>query len=157
MAYRKGEYIEMKKILVFILATLMCISLCACGGNESASGDNKDGITPNQPTETTEQKDTETQQEEKSPSDMTVEEMKNYYDPEKFLGTPRLVNAELYDAPNEVIKVIDRTVAEYMEYEIAVPEGAKASDFYGMFDVIICDNNTPDDYTDDVVAYIFTE
>ena len=32
----------MKKNLVLILATLMCISLCACGGSESVSGDNTD-------------------------------------------------------------------------------------------------------------------
>ena len=32
----------MKKRLIMILATLMCISLCACGGSESTSGDNTD-------------------------------------------------------------------------------------------------------------------
>lgn len=32
----------MKKKLVLLLATLMCISLCACGGTESTSGDNID-------------------------------------------------------------------------------------------------------------------
>lgn len=30
----------MKKKLVLLLATLMCISLCACGGSEGTSGDN---------------------------------------------------------------------------------------------------------------------
>lgn len=32
----------MKKKLLLALATLMCISLCACGGTESTSGDNTD-------------------------------------------------------------------------------------------------------------------
>jgi len=32
----------MKKKLVLLLATLMCISLCACGGNESTSENNTD-------------------------------------------------------------------------------------------------------------------
>ena len=32
----------MKKKLVLLLATLMCISLCACGGSETSSGNNTD-------------------------------------------------------------------------------------------------------------------
>ena len=32
----------MKKKLVLLLATLMCVSLCACGGNETSSGNNTD-------------------------------------------------------------------------------------------------------------------
>ena len=32
----------MKKKLALLLATLMCISLCACGGSETSSGDNTD-------------------------------------------------------------------------------------------------------------------
>lgn len=48
----------MKKKLVLILATLMCISLCACGGSESTSGDNKENdSTQNQTTETNTQSD----------------------------------------------------------------------------------------------------
>jgi len=78
----------MKKKLVLVLATLMCISLCACGGTESTSGNNnsetkteENGFTPNQPTE-----ETETKEEETNISDMTVEEMQKYYDTEKFIG-----------------------------------------------------------------------
>ena len=32
----------MKKKLVLLLATLMCVSLCACGGSETSSGNNTD-------------------------------------------------------------------------------------------------------------------
>ena len=35
-----NEVYEMKKKLVLLLASLMCISLCACGGSEISSGNN---------------------------------------------------------------------------------------------------------------------
>ena len=35
----------MKKIISLVLVTMMCISLCACGGSESVNGDNADKIT----------------------------------------------------------------------------------------------------------------
>ena len=41
----------MKKKLVLVLATLMCISLCACGGSESTSGDNNSEIKQENSTE----------------------------------------------------------------------------------------------------------
>lgn len=46
----------MKKRLIVILATLMCISLCACGGNESTSGEigTENQTTQNETTENTE-------------------------------------------------------------------------------------------------------
>ena len=66
----------------------MCISLCACGGNESTSGDNKeDGFTPEQVTETP----VTTEEDKEISLNMTVEEMQQYYDATQFVGQPTLM------------------------------------------------------------------
>lgn len=51
----------MKKKVVVLLAALMCISLCACGGTESTSGDGNESTT----NETTQSENTETEESNK--------------------------------------------------------------------------------------------
>ena len=47
----------MKKVISLLLVAMVCVSLYACGGNESTGEDKnsetkqEEGITPNQPTE----------------------------------------------------------------------------------------------------------
>ena len=147
----------MKKKLVLALATLMCISLCACGGNETTSGDNKDGFTPNKTTETTEQKDTQTQQEEKIPSDMTVEEMQKYYDTEQYVGTPRYTKLKFTgcDSGYHQISEPDPTNENNPPIAYYSLERIEGLNIWANYYAIVCDNNTPDDYNDDVIAYLF--
>ena len=144
----------MKKKLVLVLATLMCISLCACGGNESTNGNNnsetkqeENGFTPNQPTEKEEETTT-------APDNMTIEEMQQYYDVEKYLGTPRLevLSTSFFIAEKnpETISLVDDHGAQY---KIAFTEELKPNVDYK---VILCDNDTPKDVNDDVIVYIFT-
>jgi len=164
MVCRKGDLrmMKMKNKLVLVLATLMCIALCACGGTENTSGNNTNteteekGFTPNQPIETTEQKNTETQQEVVNTSDMTVEEMQKYYDVEKFVGTPNVITMNfIYFKEKDAygfMELGDNILARgrmYVEYN----ENLKVGQHYNC---IVCDNNTPDDLKDDVIAYIFT-
>lgn len=138
----------MKKKLVLTLATLMCISLCACGGSDTTNGDNKeDGVTQ---TVTTEKEETE-----ELSLDMTVEQMQGYYDTTKVAGTPRIEHIKVYEVDKEANTVtyrcnaIDTTSTKYtMEYQEGLYEGC----FYRC---IVVDNNTPDDVNDDIVAYVF--
>ena len=143
----------MKKKLVLVLATLMCISLCACGGNESTSGDNKEnGFTPSQVTEKdeTEENDTETMEE------IDVENLQKYYDTSKFVGTPRLVvlQAELVTPSRETI-TISPLSSEHDGVCVHIPNDNTLKS-WGKYNCIITDNNTPDDKSDDELAYIFT-
>ena len=89
----------MKKRIVMMLALGMCMFLCACGGNEKNTEAEKDTI--------------------QGPVSLTVEEMKEYYDTEKYVGTPRYVTAELYDIPNNEFKVVD----EFIRMDKAPKEG----------------------------------
>ncbi|MBQ8279298.1 MAG: hypothetical protein IJZ23_05605 [Roseburia sp.] len=148
----------MKKKLVLVIATLMCVSLCACGGTETTNSNNntestsvdsnsetkteQNGFTPNQPTETEE---IETKE---NASDMTVEEMQKYYDVEKYVGTPRLVTCRYMGGGlNPVAEEEGLTV-----YQI---EDDDRLENFKKYDCIICDNDTPDYQADDVVVYIF--
>ena len=143
----------MKKIICLLLVAMMCISLCACGGSESASGDNKEnGFSPSQVTEKgeTEENNTETTEE------IDVENLEKYYDTSKFVGTPRLVvmQAELVTENKEVITISPLSsqhdgVCAHIPNDNTLKSWAK-------YNCIITDNNTPDDKTDDELAYIFT-
>lgn len=172
----------MKKKFVLILATLMCVSLCACGGAESTSANNTDTKTE----ESTSASSTETQAldsgfvpvatekpTETEGNEQTIEEaidesnLEKYYDVTEFIGTPRLETVTIprpvgKDKEKETLTVI---YSKYViiepgnewdvrnEYEIVKNDAIKvACSYYA----ILTDNNTPDDYSDDLLAYIFT-
>lgn len=149
----------MKKRLVMIFVMTMCVFLCACGGNESTSGDNKgNGSTTSQ---STEKEDTETKEDTtKVPDNMTVEEMQGYYDVEKYVGTPRYtkISSKGYNGDVIIFGEVDPN-NQYNTIPFSQYEFDKNVEFAGYdktYYCIICDNNTPDDLSDDVVAYIFT-
>ena len=149
----------MKKKIVFVLATLMCVSLCACGGTEPTNSNNntesasvdsnsetkteQNGFTPNQPTETEE---IETKE---NVSDMTVEEMQKYYDVEKYVGTPRLVTCRYMSGWLNPVEEEEEGLAVYK-----IQEDDRLEQFK-RYDCIICDNDTPDYHADGIVVYIF--
>lgn len=139
----------MKKRIVVFLATLMCISLCACGGTESTSGENKeDGFTPTVTTEK-EEKDTEVIIDENN--------LEQYYDTTQFVGTPRIEDMQMLWKEDKETVEIGKKNAD-LEWEVfCVIE--KPNSLTGMgsmhVDCIFVDNNTPDDTSDDVIAYIF--
>ena len=146
----------MKKILVLVLATLMSISLCACGGSESTSGNNnsetkteENGFTPSQVTEKEEVEETTT-----APANMTIEEMQQYYDVTKYLGSPCYDECKIKVWDELGVVQINR-MAENGVFPITIEDNGQLENgkTYGF---IICDNDTPDDLSDDVVAYVFT-
>lgn len=141
----------MKKKLLVTLAAIMCISLCACGGTETTSGNNKEeGFTPSQVTEKeeTEENDTETLIE------IDVENLEQYYDVTKFVGTPSYNECKIKVWDELGVVQINR-MAENGVFPITIEDNGQLENgkTYGC---IICDNDTPEDLSDDVVAYIFT-
>jgi len=148
----------MKKRLIVILATLMCISLCACGGSEGTSGNNKgNGFTPDQTTVKEETDEGNAKIEEV----IDEENLEKYYDVTECIGTPRLAFYDIVvkdpERPMEIIVYNSkddwinnkRCLAVQIEYNKDVPYGELCY-------CIITDNYTPDDTSDDQLAYIFT-
>lgn len=159
----------MKKRIVVFLASLMCISLCACGGTESTGGDNattqteESGFTPNQPTEKEEIVEEVT-------LDIDEENLGQYYDTTQYVGTAYLVKGYVWNSDKEenvtTIKiegygvVLDEETGEFLRevneggfLEIAYTEELMEHKYYY---TIITDNNTHERFQDDQIAYVFT-
>lgn len=86
-------------------------------------------------------------------TEMTVTELQQYYDTSQYAGTPSyekcLVTFQVDGKTGEKKARILRG-SDYIE--IAYTENLKSEQYYNC---IICDNNTPDNPSDDVVAYVF--
>jgi hypothetical protein len=153
----------MKKKIVLILAILMCISLCACGGSESTSNsenkvveqndDKGNGFTPNQPSDTSNKVETEV---ENVVSEMTVEEMMQYYDAEQYVGTPSVKKMMfLYISGNDdYYCFVDEADIFSGNLRVEYDERLTVGDTYKC---IVCDNDTPDFTRDDIVVYVFMD
>ena len=144
----------MKKQLILALTTLICISLCACGGSNTTNGDNKDdGSIPNQTTQNDTQSDNKPTE-----NDTTIcaEDLVNYYDVNKYPGTPRFVEKGV-----KILKV--DTNNNKMTYRDCETEKEYETEYIGKVwdmqkcDCIKVDNNTADDTSDDTIVYIFSE
>lgn len=136
----------MKK-LVLGLMLVMGLSLVGCG-NAKEEVVNGGGFTPSKPsTETV----VETEKEEVVSFEMSVEEMKEYYNDNQFVGTPRVEMVKvLYDELQELWLIhVDSMSANVPIENLGLERNAH-------YNCIITDNGTPDDYSDDEIAYIFT-
>ena len=89
-------------------------------------------------------------------TDMTIEEMKQYYDVTKFAGTPRLVilQAELVTDSKEVI-TLSPLSSSHDGISIDIPNDHTLQSWGKYYCILTC-NNTEDDFSDDELAYIFT-
>jgi hypothetical protein len=138
-----------KLVLVLGLMLVMGLSLVGCGSTESKNEVvNGGGFTPNKPsTETV----VETETEEVVSLEMTVEEMKEYYNDNEFVGTPRIeVVKVLYDEFRKLWLIHVDT----MNADVPIENLGLERDVH--YNCIITDNGTPDNYRDDTIAYIFT-
>ena len=156
----------MKKKIVFVLATLMCVSLCACGGTEPTNSNNsteenqENGFTPVSETEV----ETEINKMfSENKEEIDTENLEKYYDTEQFVGKPTLENIYMaYEHDNDTVLLrrkvsvgIDMDFSK--EYFVEKPSSLKGASGTRSVKGIIVDNNTPDDYEDDQIAYIFLE
>ncbi len=143
----------MKKKLALLLATLMCISLCACGGTESTSANNKKEESGFTPVITTEEEKTE-----EIVDEIDKDNLEKYYDTTQFVGTPRIEDMQISWKEDKKTVEIGKKNKETLEWEVfCVIEKPKSLTGMGSkhVDCIFVDNNTPDDKSDDVIAYIF--
>ena len=121
------------------------MSLVGCGETK------KEGFVPEQVTESEVVTDDVKENIEEV---IDTENLQKYYDVTKCVGTPRLevLSTSFFIAEKnpETISLVDDHGAQY---KIAFTKELKPNVDYN---VILCDNNTPNDLSDDVVAYIFT-
>lgn len=154
----------MKKKLVLIFATLMCVSLCACGGSESTSGNNNSETKQESSTESNANGDISPEQVVDAEisimgtvDEIDYENLQKYYDTTKFIGEPRALKARLeYTHSGDTMRV-DYTMDDMetkLTWELEKPANLVGS-LQASVTCIVCDNNTPDDYEDDTIAYIF--
>lgn len=136
----------MKK-LVLGLMLVMGLSLVGCG-NAKDEVVNGGGFTPSKPsTETV----VETEKEEIN-LEMTVEEMKEYYNDNQFVGTPscEVWKVKQWGPVTKINRYLDDgNFPISFEQDLSLEDGKS-------YICIITDNGTPDDYSDDELAYIFT-
>ena len=148
----------MKRKLVLLLTTLMCISLCACGGSESASGNNdletkteENSVIPSQQTEETEDK-----KETLSIDDIDRDNLKQYYDTTQFSGNPTLCYGIYYKFKNGSASFEVCTLSGEGMGGIEMEPIEDLVDSHRYFCIMTDNSNTPDNISDDTLAYIFT-
>lgn len=159
-------YVIMKKRILLLVAAVLCISLCACGGTETTNSNNsteekqENGFTPVQDTEI----DTEINKMfSENEEEIDTENLEKYYDTEQFVGKPTLENVYMaYEHDSDTV-LLRRKVSvgidiEFSkEYFVEKPSSLEGASGQKSVKCIIVDNNTPDDYEDDQIAYIFLE
>lgn len=134
----------MRKLVLGLAMVMVVMGLVGCGTTD----DKKDGFVPEQVTESEVVTDNVKEDiEEIADGDLT-----KYYDVEKYVGTPRVETLTVYlwaDTGNASVE------NDVLYFEITGVD--KSLKNCRQYQCIVCDNNTPDDITDDVLAYIFTE
>lgn len=146
----------MKKVMLGLVMVVMLMSMVGCGTTKTLE-DKKDGFVPEQVTES------EIVVDEVVEEVIDTENLQKYYDTEKYLGTPTFIDVMRiqWSQDNEKTMIAYCTVSNSegcsvdLEWEIARIPNLKGSGST-LVQGIICDNETPDDYSDDVVVYIFT-
>ena len=159
------------KLLSMLLVFVMGVSLCACGGSETEKETKLDESTNEVETETEAKIEVEeeieaedsgfepsepTKKEENKHEpkiDIDTENLEQYYDTTKFVGTPSLAYGIYYNMGDSAFfEVYTLEGKGYSSFEIEVND--KLTDSLKYY-CISTDNNTPDDPYDDLLAFIF--
>lgn len=164
----------MKKMILGFAMVVMVLGCVGCGKEEvknveeivEITSDSKnEGFVPEQVTEEEPVITEEVAQDIKEVIDEN--NLEKYYDVTEFVGAPRLETVTIprpigKDKEKETLTVI---YSKYViiepgnewdvrnEYEIVKNDAIEVARSYY---AILTDNNTPDDYSDDLLAYIFT-
>lgn len=141
-----------------IILTIMSLSLVACGGKETETAENEkdivekiqngevEGFTPIQVEE-------ESQEVANVVEEVIIsEDLNKYYDTTQYTGVARLETLMVIQCKieNETCLVNENNASLSIVYNEELKNHEK-------YDCIIVDNNTPEDISDDIVVYIFTE
>ena len=147
-----------------ILLAVLSLSLVACGGDKSTSADNTNTETEENGSVTSQTTEKDLVNKDLTYSDlvnMTVDEMKQYYNADELIGTPTIKmnyvsskgkGAETFRVSREIYDD-NGTITFEKEYYIenTIGLGECLCPCYCIF----VDNNTPDDYEDDQFAFVF--
>lgn len=145
----------MKKVMLGLVMVVMLMSMVGCGETK------KEGFVPEQVTESEVVTDNAKENIEEV---IDTENLQKYYDTEKFLGTPYLVLCDSCGGPEKgtldltgFTEVFNVELQDYERDSVTfIIEKTDTLEYFKKYYVIGCDNNTPDDLSDDVIAYIFT-
>jgi hypothetical protein len=145
----------MKKVMLGLVMVVMLMSMVGCGNNSTngtSMKNDEDGFTPNQVTELPSNTEESEVKEEVEEEDLT-----QYYDVEQFVGTPRKTRVFVTDKDNGYkLSIYEAVDSRHCVASVFIDKVIEL-EHNSFYKVIVCDNNTPDDYSDDVVVYIFTE
>lgn len=141
----------MKKMMLIGMVVVMMLGLVGCNSEEKdivekIQSEEVEGFVPAQ-----------VEEESQEIADVVeevidTENLQNYYDATQYVGTPRLVDFIAFQAEGngKTIIKIDSNYSPTIAYDDRL-ENMKE------YQCIIVDNNTPEDESDDIVVYIFTE
>lgn len=143
----------MKKMILGFAMVVMMLGCVGCGKEvkeikEIAS--ENEGFVPEQVTEEPVITEEVAQDIEEVIDENNLEK---YYDVTEYLGTPTLAYCLAQRNQVENIITVSRTTENggYYEYTIEYNDKIKSRGY----NMIFVDNNTPDDYSDDLIVYIF--
>lgn len=140
----------MRKLVLGLAVVMVVMGLVGCGTTD----EKKNGFVPEQVTESeVVTNDVKENIEEIADGDLT-----KYYDVEKYVGTPRYTTLKFQGCDNgrHQISEVDPTDSFNTLGDVYYLERIDGLDIWGTYSAIVCDNNTPEDYSDDEIAYIFT-
>lgn len=100
--------------------------------------------------------ETESQTIGKSPSEMTVEEMKQYYDSTQNIGTPRIVTVSIGTITPEDEVIYVKWKISNSSWQAIQIDNRKGFESNSNYYAIAVDNNTPNKLQDDKVVHVFT-
>lgn len=131
----------MKRIICLVLITIFSLSVCACGAQ-----DNQKDLTISDIT------------------NMTVDELKQFYNAEEYVGTPVVERTSVISGGKdaETFRVTRRIYDEEQSKtiftkEYIVENTIKMHECMWYYPCIFVDNNTPDDYEDDQFVFVFNK
>lgn len=147
----------MKKMILGLVMVVMMLGCVGCGKEEAKNAkeikeiaSENEGFVPEQVTEEPVITEEVAQDIEEVIDENNLEK---YYDVTEYLGTPTLAYCLAQRNQVENIITVSRTTENggYYEYTIEYNDKIKSRGY----NMIFVDNNTPDDYSDDLIAYIF--
>ena len=158
----------MKKMILGLVMVVMMLGCVGCGKEEAknakeiveiTSDSKNEGFVPEQ---VTEEESVITEEVAQDIEEIIDENnLEKYYDVTEFIGTPRLETVKVAAYSTEEVYTIVWTGKPISadedipggKFEIANNGTLKLATHYK---AILTDNNTPDDYSDDLLAYVFT-
>lgn len=141
----------MRKMMLGLVMVVMMFAMVGCGE------ETKKGFVPEQVTQTPSGNTEEVLDEEikEDIEGVTNGDLTQYYDVEKFVGTPTVKNMiYLYISSKDAYCFVDKV--DFFSGNLFI-EHDERLEVGKTYECIVCDNDTPDNTRDDVIAYIFME